>query len=183
MDTYFYKILSYAFIFIIIAFFSLPVYVCAQPDRDMYYAGVRAAKRGELDFAFINFHALVSAYPDSKLFEDALFSVGEYYYDHKDYADAYSTFSLFIEKYSSRRVKPFAFAYLIKLISIQEKEKKELIPYLQKGIVSFRQYSLVFRDFKEYKYISGLNKKYRADYYIDHVEIYVNGRPFLSFSF
>lgn len=163
------------FLFLIIIFGIALVssqIVYAQGDQDLYSQGVSASRRGETDFAFINFHALVETCPDSKYFEHALFSIGEYYFSVANYENAKNTFLKLINKFAKTKTKPFALVYLIEIAKRQNQE--DLVKELEKQIIRYKQTSLIFRDFKEYRYVSGFSKRYKAVYFIDRIEIYIN---------
>ena len=67
-------------------------------------------------------------------------------------------------------------AYLLELF--RQIEKKDLAEKLTKDIVTFQQVSLLFRNFKEYKYLSSFYKKYKAAHFIDRIEFYIDGKIF-----
>jgi len=154
-----------------VTLFSLQI-VCAQGDQDLYSQGVAAGRRGETDFAFMNFHALVETYPESKYFEHAFFSIGEYYFSVANYENAKITFLKLINKFPKTKTKPFALVYLMEMAKRQDQEG--LVKELEKEIIRFKQTSLIFRDFQEHRYVSGFSKRYKAVYFIDRIEIYIN---------
>lgn len=154
-----------------IMLFYFPI-AYAQTGQDLYSRGVEAGCRGEIDFAFMNFHALVETYPDSKYFEHALFAIGEYYFSVANYENAKKSFLRLINKFPKAKTKPFALFYLMEMAKRQNQD--DLVKELEKEIIRFKQTSLVFRDFQEHRYVSGFSKRYRAVYFIDRIEIYIN---------
>ena len=50
-------------------------------------------------------------------------------------------------------------------------------------IITEKQVSLVFRDRKEYKYLTPLNHTLKAAIHIDMIEIYVEGELFAKISY
>jgi outer membrane protein assembly factor BamD (BamD/ComL family) len=148
----------------------------SKEDRKLYFQGMKAARGGELDFAFINFFRLVEFFPDSEFLEDALFATGEYYYLVKDYYDARRTFRRFVDEYPNSKSKIFALIYLLEIGRL--KDRGEDVERLGREIVTSQQLSLLFRDFKEYSYVSAFSIKYKAVYYIDTVKFYRNDELF-----
>jgi len=173
------KIVGYTAIFFLV--FSITQVVYAQEDRALYYSGVNAALNGETDFAFMEFHALLNGHRMSKYYKDALFSAGEYYYSIKDYANAAGSFSKFIENYSEANSLPFAIAYLVKINKIAGTQ--QIIYDLKRKLIEFMQLSLLFSEFKEYTHESALNMRYKARYFIDKIEIYIDGKLFEEIHF
>jgi len=148
----------------------------AKEAKQIYATAVKAAQSGDLDSAFMTFLSLLKNYPESQYREDALFAIGEYYFQIGDFKDAAGTFIKFINEYPDSKAKPFVLVYLLK---IAERDKLEsLVKSLEKEIVTSRQLVLLFRDFKEYKYTSPLFKKHKVIHYIDKVEFYVEGQIF-----
>jgi len=173
------KILGYIAIFFLV--FSLAQVSYAQEDKVLYHSGVNAALNGETDFAFVEFHSLVNGYRRSPYYKEALFGVGEYYYSIKDYANAAGSFSKFIEHYSEAASLPFAIAYLIKINKLAG--TPQIIYDLKRKLIEFMQLSLLFSEFKEYTCTSALNRQYKARYFIDKIEIYIDGKLFEEIHF
>lgn len=152
-----------------------------QGARGLFYQGVRLSRSGRVDFAFMNFDRLLREFPRSKYSEDALFSVGEYYFIIKDYRQAKDNFIKFISLYPESKTRLFAFAYLIKIA--ERGFKEDAILNYEKEIVTSEQTSLIFRDSKEVVYSSGLSRSHKAVYFIDKVEIYIDDESFTSIPF
>jgi len=152
-----------------------------QGDKDLYYRGLRAAQRGQIYFSFMYFDIILKEFPESKFFEGALFAVGEYYLLASDYSDAKKKFMQFIERYPKSKATIFAFVYLLKIAEVEGKENR-VLDY-KKNIVTFRQISLLFRDSQQINYESALSKNYKAIYFIDRVEIYIDEKSFTEIPF
>lgn len=151
----------------------------AGEDSYLYSKAVHAAKRNKLNSSFMHLSRIVNRHPSSKFFTSALFSVGEYYYVIGDYFNAKNAFEQFIEKDSQSKSAVFARAYLIKIV----KDNQESAAKYEKEIVTFKRLSLFFRDFKIIKYRSAFLKKYKAVYFIDKVEVYINNALFIEIPF
>lgn len=153
----------------------------AQEERELYSAAISAVKSKDLNTAFMHFRSLLVNYPESKYRENSLFATGEYYFLIGDYSDAGKAFISFIDDYPDSKGRQFALAYLLKIAQIREEES--LVKSLEEKIVTLRQLTLLFSDFKEYKYRSPLRKNYRVIYYIDKVEFYVDKELFAKISY
>ena len=113
--------------------------------------------------------------------EDALFSLGEYYFGVSDYHDAVKAFSRFIASYPESEAKLFAFAYLLEVA--RDEGNQDLAGMLTKEIVTSKQLNLLFSEFKKQTYISSFSKEYKAIFFIDKVEIYIDEEFFSEISY
>ncbi len=163
------KKLSIIIVLISIIAFAASVY--AQEDADLFFSAKQSVKDGNRDFAFMQFHSLLRLSTSSLYHQDALFATGEYYFEMANYYDAYISFSKFIELYPKSDALPFAVVYLLKM----EQMHSPASEYdLKKKVITFKQISLLFSEYKEYPYESPLGTKYKAIYFIDRVEVYIN---------
>lgn len=169
------------FFIILLLIFLSPHRGDTQEDKKLYSQGIKAARSGDIDFAFMNFYRLLSIFPESEFSEDALFATGEYYFLIGDYYDAARTFNRFINNYPGSEAELFALIYLLEIAKIRGKEK--LVKILEKEIVTSQRLAFLFRDFKEYKYLSPLFKSYKVVYFIDKVEFYIDGKLFTKISY
>jgi outer membrane protein assembly factor BamD (BamD/ComL family) len=152
-----------------------------QDSHEIYQEGVQAARAGDLDYAFMYFQSLVKESPESKHGNDALFAMGEYYFVKGDYPDANNAFIKLINDYPDSKGEVFALAYLLKIA--ESRGNDDLAQNLEDKIVTSKRLVLLFKDSKEYKYKSPLNKKYKAVYYIDKVHFYLDGELFAQISY
>ena len=150
-------------------------------DRDLYYQAIQTAQSGNTHFAFMYFRRLLREFPESRFFEDSLFTTGEYYFLIDDYFDAKKTFEKFINDYPESRARLFALTYLLKIA--EDQQRQSLRQDLEKQILKLKQIVLLFKDFEEYEYTSPLSKKYKAIYFIDRIEIYIDDDLFTKISF
>ena len=167
------KVISLYFLAVIIVSSSNAY---ARQDTRLYFRGINAARKGNLDFAFVKFDRLISLFPESKYSDKALFAVGEYYFLIADYYDAAQRFTQFVEKYPESEIKIFALLYLLEIA--RRKGNQDEVDRLEREIVTSQQLSLLFRDFKEYTYTSALSITYKAVYFIDKVEFYRDDKLF-----
>ncbi|MBN3040628.1 MAG: hypothetical protein JW867_05830 [Candidatus Omnitrophica bacterium] len=148
----------------------------AQRETYLFHKAVGEAKSGNRDFAFIYFRRFLQSEPDSNLAKEAVFALGEYYYSLKSFPNATLYFKRFITDYPKNDARIFAYAYLLDLAKADG--KIELTAVLEKKIVTYYSLSLLFRKYKEYRYKSPMAKNYKALYYIDKVQIYLDEELF-----
>lgn len=169
-------------IFLLLMLIFLPCHKgYSQEDKSLYYKGVKAANKGELDFAFMYFHLLLNGFPESEYYAGSLFAVGEYYFLINDYSNATQIFNRFISDFPESKVKPFAIAYLIEIV--KKTRKVNIAEEFKKELLSSQHLSLLFRDFEELQYSSALSKNYKALYFIDRIEIFIDDELFTKIPF
>lgn len=153
-------------------------YAQAGQDAKLYSQAIRSVQSGTTDFAFLQFYKLANSYPESKFLENALFSIGEYYFSTNNYSAAFQIFNKFIKKYPQSKAKFPALAYLLK---ISNKEQNEaLVKELEQKIKAEKRTIFLFGDCKEYTYKSSFSKIYRVLCFIDKMEFYVDGQLFME---
>ncbi len=152
-----------------------------RDDSSIFLQGLSEARQGRLDFAFSYFDLIVRNYQSSPYHEKALFAAGEYYFISLAYKDCRDVFNAHLRKYPASDLRAFALSYLLRLAKRDGRE--ETVKELEKELVKTRQVSLVFRDYKEYEVTSPLNKKYKAVFYIDKVEVFIDGDLFTEVPF
>lgn len=132
-----------------------------------------AAKSGDIDFAFINYHAALNSDPDSLFKADALFATGEYYFLKNDYTEAAAWFEQYLSQSADINGQLFARFYLWEIAQSQHQTK--LAEKLRKGLETFRKHIFIFRDSQEYHFRSPLNRLHRAVYTIRGIDFYLEG--------
>jgi len=156
---------------VLISLIAVVTSVYAQEDADLFFSAKQSVKNGNRDFAFMQFHSLLRLSKSSFYHQEALFATGEYYFDMANYFDAYTSFSKLIELYPKSEALPFAIVYLLKMEQMHSQDSEY---DLKKKVITFKQISLLFSEYKEYLYESPLGLKYKAIYFIDRVEVYIN---------
>jgi outer membrane protein assembly factor BamD (BamD/ComL family) len=170
-------------VFFLMLLFIILFSQCAYGGEDqiLFSQGIDFVRSQKFDFALMDFRRLSRSYPKSRFSKKALFATGEYYFLIGDYYDAVIAFQKFITTYPQSKIKQFALAYLLK---IAEKDgKRHLAQSLKAEIISSQQLSLLFKDSKEYSCLSAMRKKYRAKYFIDKAEFYVDEELFIKISY
>lgn len=155
--------------------------VRAQNAGELYRDGLHAARTGQQEFAFINYHTIAAQEEASKYRDEALFACGEYYFAGKSHQEAQRMFTAYVTEYPEGRGAPFALAYLYKLT--EEQGLPGDLNALKKQLIAYTQLSLVFREFKEFAFRSPLNVVFSARYYIDRIEMFRQGEPLATIRF
>ncbi len=153
----------------------------ARDDRSVYQCAREAAASADQNSAFSFFHSLLRFGEASPYYDDALFAVGEYYFWNSDYGDSRTALTALLTCYPQGKAAPFAAAFLLR---IDESSRPGFSSDdLRKKIITFKQLSLLFSEYKEYSYNSPLGNLYKAVYFIDRVEFYRNGELFETIIF
>lgn len=147
-----------------------------------YNEAVRYIKAKQPDFAFMGFRDIVRDFPKSGFAQKAVFAIAEYYYDHRMYYDAIRSFTGYINDYPGSKANTFAKVYLLKItqeIKDPTPEETKLFEDLRTDFFS-KPLFLLFSEYKETSYRSPSQNKFKIRYYIDNVEVYRNGQPFIK---
>ncbi len=171
MDKDFMK--SSVIIFLIIFVFSL---VGCKEESSLYNQAMNFASNDKRDFAYMYFNKIVTNFPESKYFKNSLYAIAEYYFMLGDFSKANESFWMFIEKYPQDKNVPFAYAYLLKIAKSNKEEKTQ--DYIEKEVISLKQFSLLFRESKEFKYLSPFYREHKIVYSINKIEFYIDGELF-----
>ena len=150
--------------------------VHAGGDSTLYMQSLQWAKDGRVDFAYMGYRSILRDYPESQFKQHALFAEAEYAFFLTHYAKSAKLFNAFLKDSSDTRQALFALAYLLKIA--RDNENTEIIDSLEKRIISLTPATLVFRDFKEYTFISPFDWKCKAKVYINKIEFYMEDKLF-----
>ena len=166
---------------IVTALLIVPTPLYAGSDAILFERGRNFAKSQKLDFAYMQFRDLVFHYPRSKFYEKALFATGEYFFLYSNFAEAAKTFSEFVDLYPKSKLKIFALGYLYRIAAENKDEK--LVEKLKTDIITRQQVALIFRNAKEYKYRSPLDRLYHGLIQIDKIIISCDGQTLAEISY
>ncbi len=162
---------------ILINFFLILLILNSQASAgesdQLYSKATKAAKSGQLDFAFMHYRSLFQKDPQGKYKEQALFALGEYFFLNAHYQEASKYFTTYLGNDFPKGRKLFALLYLFKIAQI--KNNPPLIDELKKKIITFERQSFIFREAKEYQYLSPLNRSHKVIFTIDYIEFYIGG--------
>lgn len=104
-----------------------------------------------------------------------LFSLGEYYYKTNDTYDAKRVFEEYVVKNPGGITALLARVYLYKIAVFTKSADR--VAQLKKEIFQ-EQFILLFDKFKTLSYSSVFGYKYEVHYFVDRIEIYLNGEIF-----
>jgi outer membrane protein assembly factor BamD (BamD/ComL family) len=142
---------------------------------------VGLARQGENDFAFMDFKTILDDYPSSRYALPADFAQGEYYFLQNNLTMASDAFKNFYTKYPQHEEALIALAYLFKIAKIQH-QTNDLKKY-QNQAANFKQLTFIFNENKYFKFLSGFQRNHKLVYYINKVDLYVNGELFTEVPF
>ena len=170
------KIIFLSFVLIL----SVNDLLTAQEAQGLFSRAVQFAKAGQNDFAFMQYRAILDNAAQLEHEDEALFACGEYFYMNSNYADAQKSFREYLAKKHRDVNKLFALAYLLKIAQTGHDDKAYVD--LEKEIATFKRQSFIFRNAKEYKFISPLQRKHKATYDIEKIEFFIEGVLFARVS-
>lgn len=150
----------------------------ASEARRNYVQAQHEARQHNYDAAFMSFRSVLRDESDLSYRQEALFATGEYYYLRGAFAEARRAFGEFLKHYPSSLNRIFVSAYLLRIAETEG--QTGLAARITQHIVTMQQVSLVFRESKEYSYVSGLQRTLKVVYYIDKVEFYADDKLFKS---
>ena len=153
----------------------------AYDDKTLYLRALTAARRGDTDFAYMDYRFLLREYPNTKYKDKALLAQAEYTYMVPDYTNAVLMLQAYLAQYPKSDARLFVLAYLYQIA--QAEKNDELGEQYRKAIIDCKQVSLVFRDRKEYKFQSPLGRKLKAVFAIDSIEFSANGELLTKISY
>ncbi len=162
-----------------IVFIHSPAY--SGYDSQVLTRAREAAKTGQVDFAFLQYHFLLNKFPSSPYKEQALFANAEYYFFMSDYSQAEKLFQQYFEASNDKNGKFFALAYLFKIAQVTH--EKGLIKNWERQIIAYRPHRFLFSRVKEYKFLSPLQRRHKAVYDINKVEIFIGEERFAQIIF
>lgn len=165
---------------------TLLVFLCifavyAEESQRLFISGKRAAKAGNSAFAFMSFRSLLENFPDSSYRQEALFANAEYYFLIGAFTDARPAFIRFLSEYPDSKARPFVLLYLSKIAEAQG--EPALAESLRQEIITSQQLVLLFRDYKQFQYLSPLNRRHKAVHFIDRIEFYIDNEFFAQISY
>lgn len=103
------------------------------------------------------------------------FGMAEYYFKHHAYLDAFRAFKEYSDTYPPQTSTLLAKVYLYKIANI--KAEPETASALKKEIFA-SSFVLLFSKFKVLKYQSAFDNQYEVHYYLDKIQVFLNGGNF-----
>ncbi|KPK98687.1 MAG: hypothetical protein AMJ95_02770 [Omnitrophica WOR_2 bacterium SM23_72] len=170
-------------IFLLLAVLLLQcgTFALADESQRLYVSAVKAAKRNDLTVAFMSFRSLLENYPHSPHMQEALFANAEYYFLIGAFTDARPAFIRFLTEYPDSKARPFALLYLFQIAEAQG--QSDLAESLRQEIITSQQLVLLFREYKQFQYLSPLQRNHKAIHFIDRIEFYIDDELFARISY
>lgn len=152
----------------------------SEGDR-LWGQAVDFAKKGDTNFAFMNFDLLIRTCPGSPRIQAAHFSLGEYYFNEHNYRMATKEFSDFANTHTKDQESLIALAYLYKIAQLQG--QKEAAEQCREKIATSHQTMFIFKDSKSFRYASALQHRYELILHIDKINVTIDEKPFVEISY
>jgi tetratricopeptide (TPR) repeat protein len=143
-----------------------------------FNAFIKDIRKESPDFAFMRLSAYLRDNPGSAHTCEIRFALAEYYFQIKNYYDAFDELQYCIENDPKGKNAVFAYAMLYKIISEYPNDAEVLLK-LKERFFS-KSLFLVFSDSKTKSYTSILNNRYDVVDYVDKIEVFKNNEAFLE---
>ncbi len=148
------------------------------PGQKEYSALVKSLTMDSLDFSFIELKHYLHEYPDTPHAKKISFALAEYYFQIRDFRDAVTELTAYINDYGDDKSAIFAYFMLYKIISEQYQNENTLGKMREKFFS--KSLFLMFAEAKTQSYKSILNNTYKVNEHIDNIEVYKNNDLFLK---
>lgn len=173
------KMIQICAMMLIVIFSLTPLY--AETNPQLFQKAMKFAKDGEMDLAFMNYHSILSDPLSSRYADEALFACAEYQYLVRNFFEANVLFRKYVDTAQSKQGKLFALVYLMRIA--QEKKDLDAVAEIRKQVISFKRHSFIFKDFREYNFLSPLRRAHKATYNINKIEFFIEGEFFAKISY
>jgi hypothetical protein len=158
-------------------------WLCVGPtnaaDADILWRRATSmVKQGQVDLAFSNFRMIATSYPTFSKSSAVRLVLGEYYFLNNDLRSAHTEFEYSYTKYPKDKESLIALAYLYKMS--QTKGDQEKMDFYQKALITLHPLALVFKDSKLFELVSEFKRHYKVEFFIDRIEVSIDGRLFVA---
>jgi len=134
---------------------------------------------GEIDFAFMEFRALLQEDPDERLAQKATFAIGEYYFKQRSTREAKEAFKAFYKSATEEIPKLLATVYLLQCARfVKDMEAVQAFELRLKETLSSKKLFLAFEENRMQEWTSPLGNRFQLREFIDRLEISLNDTPF-----
>ena len=153
----------------------------AGEDGNHFSLGKQYARSNQAEFAYMEFRKIIQSAPDSSYRESALFATGEYFATLADFQETEAIFKQFCEEFPASKLKIFALAYLYKVATINNDTSAR--ENFRTEIITFQQVGLIFKNSKQFKYLSPFHHQYRAIIEINKITVDKEGEILAEISY
>lgn len=152
-----------------------PLNLCA-------YAGEPKTRKGDADKdlkKFMQLRTKLQSSAKEREKKELSFAIAEYYFKNNDFFDAQRAFEEYTRENQTGITSFLAQVYLYKLAVKKNDENK--IADIKKEIFK-DQFVLLFHQYKTQRYVSLFDNRYEVHYFVDRIEIFLNGDIFEQIS-
>ena len=166
--------IRYAVITILV--FSVSIIVClCRADDSTWVSNFGFTDKSEEGQIFMQLRRSLITKTTPADLQRAKFGMAEYYFKHHAYLDAFRAFKEYSDSYPPETSTLLAKVYLYKIANI--KAEPETANTLKKEIFA-SSFVLLFSKFKVLKYLSAFDNRYEIHYYLDKIQVFLNGGNF-----
>jgi hypothetical protein len=163
---------GYAVITVMIFLSSIAVCRAEEPPKDANFVFTKSANE---EMVFLQLRRVLTSKANPDDLRKARFGIAEYYFAHHDLLDAFRAFKEYAETYPPQPSSFLAKVYLYKIANL--KGDTEIADALKKEIFT-SSFVLLFSKFKVLKYQSAFENRYEIHYYLDKIQVFLNGGKF-----
>jgi len=154
-----------------------------QTVRERLTQAKRHIAEDEIDFAFMEYQALVRDFPEDPLAQSATFAIGEYYFKQHNTREAKSTFEKFVQEPTEDIQGLLAYVYLLQCARFSEDATSaKLLEHRLKEMLSTTEVFLAFEENRTKEWTSPLGNRFQLREFVDRMEIILNDAPFYTIS-
>ena len=151
--------------------------------REKIVQAERYVAEGEIDFAFMEYRALLEAYPKDPLAREAAFAIGEYHFDQHNTREAKRAFEMFNQEAAEEIPRLLVQVYLLLCARLLKDDSSvQAFESHLKEMLSSKKLFLAFEENRIQEWTSPLGNRFSLREFVDHMEITLNGAPFYSIS-
>ena len=138
---------------------------------------------GEIDFAFMEYRAILAEHPKDPSAREAAFAIGEYYFKQHNTRDARRAFEKFHQEGAEEIPRLLTQVYLLLCARLlKDTSSAQALESHLKETLSSKKLFLAFEENHVREWTSPLGNRFALREFVDHMEITLNGAPFYSVS-
>ena len=143
-----------------------------EPVKDSQFA---FTDKPNQEMLFLQLRRSLTSRANPAEVQKAKFGIAEYYFMHQDLLDAFRAFKEYTDVYPPQASSLLAKIYLYKIASL--KKDAETAASLRKEMF-VSSFVLLFSKFKILPYRSVFDNRYEIHYYLDKIQVFLNGGKF-----
>ncbi|MFH1857947.1 MAG: hypothetical protein ABH845_03480 [Candidatus Omnitrophota bacterium] len=136
---------------------------------------------GELDFAFMEYRALLQEKPNSEGALEATFAIGEYYFKQRNGREAKEAFEQYLAQAEEEIPRLLADVYLLQCFRLLgELSAFQTLEFQLKEMLSSKKLFLAFENERVQTWSSPLGNHFELREFVDRLEITQDGKSFYA---